>query len=173
MLGPLETWRGGVRVGMGPLRQRALLGLLAVNAGELVRRESIIDALRGDDPPATAVNLVQAHVSRLRKILILAGHREAVTRCLAFVGAKPAAFGPPPASYVAAFRQMTGRARAVRSAGDAAAACELYEDALGLWRGEPLADLDLLRGHLAGTPCRAACGRRDGVRRDGIRRRLP
>jgi hypothetical protein len=25
----------------------------------------------------------------------------------------------------------------------------LFEDALGLWRGEPLADVDLLRGHLA------------------------
>jgi tetratricopeptide (TPR) repeat protein len=37
----------------------------------------------------------------------------------------------------------------VRSAGDATAACGLYESALKLWHGEPLADVDLLRGHLA------------------------
>ena len=48
-----------------------------------------------------------------------------------------------------AFGQMVSRARAARAAGDPAAACGLYEDALGLWRGDPLADLDLLRGHLA------------------------
>ncbi len=33
--------------------------------------------------------------------------------------------------------------------GDAAGACELYERALGLWRGQPLEDIGALRGHPA------------------------
>ena len=151
VLGPLEAWRGGVRLGLGPLRQRALLGLLAVNAGELVRRESVIDALWGDDPPVTAVNLVQAHVSRLRKVLDPGRSPRGGGELLASVGASYRLQATAGALDLLAFRQMTGRARAVRAAGDAAAAYGLYENALGLWRGEPLADLDVLRGHLAVT----------------------
>lgn len=151
VLGPLEAWRGGVRLGLGPLRQRALLGLLAVNAGELVRRESVIDTLWGDDPPVTAVNLVQAHVSRLRKVLDPGRSPRGSGELLASVGASYRLQAADGGLDLLAFRQMTGRARAVSSAGDAAAACELYENALGLWRGEPLADIDLLRSHLAVT----------------------
>jgi DNA-binding SARP family transcriptional activator len=151
VLGPLEAWRGGVQVGLGPLRQRALLGLLAINASELVRRESVIDALWGDDPPATAKNLVQAHVSRLRKILDpgwSSRNGDGLLRC---VGASYKLRTTSGELDLLAFGQITGRARAMRSAGDVAAACELYENALCLWRGEPLADLDLLQGHLAVT----------------------
>ena len=35
------------------------------------------------------------------------------------------------------------------SAGEPGAACEAYELALGLWRGEPVADVDALRRHPA------------------------
>jgi tetratricopeptide (TPR) repeat protein len=149
VLGPLEALRGGLRVGLGPLRQRALLGLLAVNAGEIVRRESVIDALWGDDPPATAVNLVQAYVSRLRKVLDPGRSPRGRDGLLVSVGASYRLRATAGELDLLAFRQMTDRARAVRSAGDATAACELYENALDLWRGEPLADLGLLRGHLA------------------------
>jgi DNA-binding SARP family transcriptional activator/DNA-binding XRE family transcriptional regulator len=150
VLGPLEVWRGGTRVRIGPLRQRALLGLLAVSADELVRRESLIDALWGENPPATAVNLVQAHVSRLRRVLdpcrLLQGGGDGL---LVSVGTSYRLQVTAEELDLLAFGQIVGRARAVCSAGDAAAACRLYEEALALWRGSPLADLDLLRGHLA------------------------
>jgi DNA-binding SARP family transcriptional activator/DNA-binding XRE family transcriptional regulator len=50
------------------------------------------------------------------------------------------------------FGRLAEDARAARQAGDAAGACGLYERALGLWRGEPLAGVDLLAAH----PGRAA-----------------
>ncbi len=40
-----------------------------MDPGVLVRRDTIIDVLWGETPPRTAVGLVQAHVSRLRKAL--------------------------------------------------------------------------------------------------------
>jgi hypothetical protein len=46
-------------------------------------------------------------------------------------------------------RRLAERARQARAAGDAQQACQCYERALGLWRGEPLADIDVLRRHPA------------------------
>jgi len=48
-----------------------------------------------------------------------------------------------------AFGQLAEDARAARRAGDVPGACELYERALELWRGAPLAGVDLLAGHPA------------------------
>jgi transcriptional regulator with XRE-family HTH domain len=69
VLGPLATWRSGQVVELGVPKQRAILGLLALRANRLVHREAVIDAVWGQDPPATAVNLVQSYASRLRRAL--------------------------------------------------------------------------------------------------------
>ena len=52
---------------------------------------------------------------------------------------------------LAEFGELTGQARRAAGTGEAAAACQLYERALGLWRGQPLEDIDALRGHPAVT----------------------
>jgi hypothetical protein len=59
-----------------------------------------------------------------------------------------------------AFGQLTAWARAARSSDDLDRACEWYEQALGLWRGDPLADVDLLRGHAVAM---SLCGTRAAV----------
>jgi transcriptional regulator with XRE-family HTH domain len=50
VLGPLAAWRGGAAVELGPASQRAVLGLLALSPGELVRRDTLI--ARGADDRA-------------------------------------------------------------------------------------------------------------------------
>ena len=45
------------------------------------------------------------------------------------------------------FRDLAARAAAARADGDDVTAVECYEHAVGLWRGEPLADVDVLCGH--------------------------
>jgi DNA-binding SARP family transcriptional activator len=149
VLGPLEAWHGGTRAELGPVRQQAVLGLLAINSDELVSRESVIDALWGDDPPATAVNLVQAYVSRLRRVLDPGRPPRGSDGLLDRVGTSYRLRVTADQLDLLAFEQITGRARAVRTSGNAAMACGLYEKALTLWRGTPLAGLDLLSGHLA------------------------
>src|SRR5258708_4100600 len=69
VLGRLAGWRNGAAVDLGPASQRVVLGLLALSPGEVVGRESLIEACWGEDPPASAVSLVQARVSRPRRIL--------------------------------------------------------------------------------------------------------
>ena len=122
-----------------------MAGLLAVQPGELVRRETVIDVLWGQRPPATAAELVQAHVSRLRRILDPGGRGGLLEQGPAGYRLRAGA-GELDA---VAFAELAGRAGA--AAGDAAAACGLYVQALGLWRGEPAADVPVLRGHPAVT----------------------
>jgi DNA-binding SARP family transcriptional activator len=147
VLGPLEAWRDGMPLSLGTEARRAVLGLLVMDPGVPVRREAIIDALWGDAPPPTAVGLVQAHVSRLRRVM------EPQSRPPGGHGGIESARG----AYrlllssqeldLLAFRELAARAARARAEGDDAAACELYERAICLWRGDPLADVDLLSGH--------------------------
>ena len=78
-LGPTRPWtRGGQRrwaaVAVGAGKPRALLAMLALNAGSTVSSDRLIDGLWGDPPPATAEKLVQLYVSQLRKALAAAGN---------------------------------------------------------------------------------------------------
>jgi DNA-binding SARP family transcriptional activator len=45
------------------------------------------------------------------------------------------------------FKDLAACAAAAWADGDHVTACELYERAVGLWRGDPLADVDLLHDH--------------------------
>jgi len=67
VLGPLRVWRGESVVDLGPVQQRVVLAVLALQAGRSVGRQQMINAVWGDAPPRNAVNLVQRHVSGLRR----------------------------------------------------------------------------------------------------------
>ncbi|HEY7360912.1 MAG TPA: helix-turn-helix domain-containing protein, partial [Streptosporangiaceae bacterium] len=69
VLGPVEAWRDGAPAGLSEPRQRAVLGLLALNPDVPVHRETLIDTLWPGDPPATAAHLLQTYVSRVRRVL--------------------------------------------------------------------------------------------------------
>jgi DNA-binding SARP family transcriptional activator len=144
VLGPLAAWRDGLPVGLGAPGQAAVRGLLALQPGELVRREAVIEALWGQQPPATAAELVQAHVSRLRRVLDPGGRVGLLEQGAAGYRLRAGA-GELDA---AAFTELAERA-GTAAAGDAAAACRLYAQSLELWRGEPAADAEALRGHPA------------------------
>jgi DNA-binding SARP family transcriptional activator/DNA-binding XRE family transcriptional regulator len=150
VLGPLAAWRDGQRLGLGSARQRAVLGLLAVHSEAGVHRDAIIDLLWDERPPASAVAKVQSYLSRLRKMLgdgaARAGSAELVTsaggRCYRLnAGADHL--------DLAAFSELTRQAREAAGRLDRRRACDRYEHALGLWRGDILVDVDLLRGHPA------------------------
>ncbi|CAM4042138.1 winged helix-turn-helix domain-containing protein [Kibdelosporangium persicum] len=70
ILGSLEVWADdGAPITVGGPRPRALLVLLAYNANRVVTVDGIISAQYGEVPPADAAGAVQAHVSRLRKVV--------------------------------------------------------------------------------------------------------
>jgi DNA-binding SARP family transcriptional activator/transcriptional regulator with XRE-family HTH domain len=154
VLGPVTAWRDGSFVPLGPPEQRAVLGLLALNTNTALHREALIDALWPERPPATAIAKIQSYVSRLRRLLGPARSpqsRGTQSRAQALI--------TPGTSYrlcvaageldVTEFGQLITRAQDVHAAGELAAACQLYAQALALWHGEPLAGLPAISAHPA------------------------
>ncbi|WP_253755415.1 BTAD domain-containing putative transcriptional regulator [Hamadaea flava] len=138
VLGPLIIRIGGSPVPPGPPFQQTLLGLLAVQAGEVVGRDEIVDVLWGANPPRSAVGQVQSAVSRLRRIL------DAPEK---------------PRLYKARHGYQLRLEAGEVDAGEFAALLEAgrLEEALKCWRGPVLADApDRLRTH----PAALALGRR-------------
>ncbi|HEY7143553.1 MAG TPA: BTAD domain-containing putative transcriptional regulator [Streptosporangiaceae bacterium] len=140
VLGPVTAWRGGEQISLGPARQRAVLGLLALTPNVPVHRKTIIDALWGDDVPATAVHLVQVYVARLRRLL-----DPGWLSTSAGTGYELAAAGGQLDLMV--FEAHANRATRAHAAGELGLACEAYARALDTWRAEPLADLEILQAH--------------------------
>ena len=142
-LGPLEAWADGEQLSLGPPARRAVLALLLMESGVMVRRDTIIDVLWGDSPPSTAVGLLQAHVSRIRRLLIAHSGEGGIESVR---GAYRLSL-PGDQVDLLTFRDFAAQAAAARAAGDDMTAVECYKHAMDLWRGEPLADVDVLSGH--------------------------
>jgi DNA-binding SARP family transcriptional activator len=128
ILGPLEAREDGEPIPLGGPKQRALLAMLLLEAGRVVSQDRLVDALWSGEPPTTAVASLQNFVAQLRKVL---GADAIETR--------------PPGYLVRLGSEQLDVAR-VRSLVDAARASEpvrraaLLDEALELWRGEPLGD---------------------------------
>ncbi|MEU1727763.1 BTAD domain-containing putative transcriptional regulator [Nonomuraea sp. NPDC005692] len=119
ILGPLEVEDDGGPVVVGGLRLRALLAVLALEAGRTVTAERLIDVLWPHEPPANAANALQTLVRRLRAAL----------RPDEVIDSRPGGYALAlPAEQVdaLAFRRLAG---------------EDADRALALWRGAALADL--------------------------------
>jgi DNA-binding SARP family transcriptional activator len=69
VLGPLEVVGEEGPLVLGGQKQRALLGLLALNAGRVVATDRLLDELWGEHPPRTAATSLQNMISQLRKTL--------------------------------------------------------------------------------------------------------
>ncbi|HET7647517.1 MAG TPA: BTAD domain-containing putative transcriptional regulator [Gaiellaceae bacterium] len=133
LLGPLEVAAGGATVPLGGPRQRALLALLLIHRNEAVPAERILDALWEREPPRTAAQVVRVYVSHLRKLV--------GPEALATVGNGYVLRVADEELDSACFEAMTARARALLEAGDAAAAVAAFDEALALWRGDPLPEV--------------------------------
>jgi DNA-binding SARP family transcriptional activator len=129
VLGPLRVEVDGAEVTVSAARERALLARLAIDAGRTVSDAQLIDAVWGDDPPATARPTLQTYVSHLRRVLgpqVIA--REGTGYRLDGVELDTDAF--------------TDEVSAGRAASDTTVRLATFRRALGLWRGGALADLN-------------------------------
>src|SRR3954452_10629284 len=73
VLGPLEASAGGRPLSLGGGKPRALLTMLALQAGSPASTDHLIAGLWGGPPPATANKMIQIFVSQLRKALEAGG----------------------------------------------------------------------------------------------------
>ena len=128
ILGPFEAARNGLLVELPAGKPRALLALLLLRRGEVVSMDTLVDELWGESPPQTAAKNVQGYVARLRRTL---GDGVLVTRAPGY-----ALQLDGDAVDAARFQALIEQARH----DEPAVASDRLRGALGLWRGQPLAD---------------------------------
>ncbi len=132
ILGPVEVWHDGTHIPITAPMQRAVLTTLLVRPSEVVSVDSIIDQLWGPEPPHTAQVTIRNYVQRLRRALpepvldtVQPGYRLTIQ---------------PQDVDANRFASLVERARESASPNPVQAA-QLFDEALHLWRGTPLADL--------------------------------
>ncbi len=138
VLGPLEVEEDGHALPLGGAKQRALLATLLVRANRVVSVDALLDELWGEQPPDSAANMIQGYVSRLRKVF-------------ASDGGDVIVHSPP--GYVLRveperidshrFEHLLRESTEARSDGDLEAAAARLREALALWRGAALSDVEV------------------------------
>jgi predicted ATPase/DNA-binding SARP family transcriptional activator/tetratricopeptide (TPR) repeat protein len=132
VLGPFEVaGDDGEVIDVGGPRPRALLAALALAGGRLVPADQLLDEVwHGEELDGR--NRLQVHISRLRRVL---GGDRILTKSGGYALQIPAG-----ALDADRFDAMAARGRAALHREDAAEAARQLGEALGLWRGEPLAE---------------------------------
>jgi LuxR family maltose regulon positive regulatory protein len=144
LFGELTALDGGVPVPVRGAKQRALLALLALQRGQPVSADRLIDLLWGDRQAANPANALQTQIGQLRRTL------------------GPAAILTSEAGYaltahevdVVRFERLVAKGRRLAADGELAPASAALGEALRLRRGEPLAEFtyasffDAERAHL-------------------------
>jgi predicted ATPase/DNA-binding SARP family transcriptional activator len=133
ILGPLQVEDRGRALEIDSPKERALLEVLSLHSPEVVSVDSLVLALWGEDPPATARKSLQSHVSRLRAALPegvittdATGYRLELPRGQADVHR---------------FEDLVRAGQQALEGGEHRWAIELFDEALAEWRGTPLADV--------------------------------
>jgi DNA-binding SARP family transcriptional activator/tetratricopeptide (TPR) repeat protein len=148
VLGPVAVVSGGSVVAVGAPAQCAVLAALAVDAGRLVPVEVLVDRVWGSAPPPRARRTLHTYLTRVRRLLEPGGE---VARLVHRSGGYVLEVDADRVD-VHRFRRLFDQAR--DSDGDAQRRVALLSEALGLWRGEPL----------AGVPGSWAARLREGLR---------
>ncbi|MPZ80021.1 MAG: tetratricopeptide repeat protein [Actinophytocola sp.] len=136
MFGPFEVWHEGVQIEPGDLQQRYVLVILLLNANRAVSREYLQEYVwRGQRPKS---DLITSYIARLRKVFKDAGVDDVV-------------IDKSPTGYVlrvdegsidtVRFGRLHERSRHAKPTD----AVPLLHEALDLWRGPFLSDLDIDR----------------------------
>jgi DNA-binding SARP family transcriptional activator/tetratricopeptide (TPR) repeat protein len=112
-----------------------VLGILAMRANRVISRGELVDAVWGQDPPASAEGGIYTYVAGLRRIIEPNRSPRGPGRVLVSSGAGYVLHLVPGQPDAVAFEQDLGRARQLRKAGDPAGAVAALNSALSLWRG--------------------------------------
>jgi DNA-binding SARP family transcriptional activator len=161
LLGSIEVHRYDEQVVLASAKQQALLAALLLDANRVLPVSRLVDAVWGEDPPASASGLVQTYVWALRRALHRSGEPEIiVTQPPGYL-----AHVDPGRLDLSRFEELvTGGRRAVAENRDVEAAGKL-RTALALWRGPALVEFE--------TPVlRAAAVRLEEMRLSALEERI-
>jgi DNA-binding SARP family transcriptional activator/energy-coupling factor transporter ATP-binding protein EcfA2 len=144
VLGPLEVAVAGRPVALPAAKHRTLLAALLVHANQVVSADRLIDALWGEQPPATAAKTLQTYVSQLRRELEPQA-RPGAWRALQTVDGGYRLQVDRDGLDADRFARLVDTGRQALGRGEPAAAAAWLREGLALWRGPAY-------GELAGAP---------------------
>lgn len=135
LLGPLRGWAGERGIELGPLRQQALLAVLALRTNQVLSADELVELVWNDAPPGSGSRIVAPYVYRLRQLLpkdVLVSSREGYRLRLSSLD-------------LSRFEELVSAAHA---ADDLDVRAARLAEALALFKGEPLSGLP---GHYLGV----------------------
>ncbi|MGI5175643.1 AfsR/SARP family transcriptional regulator [Dactylosporangium sp. CA-152071] len=142
VLGPLLLCAdGAIQVPTAP-KQRQLLALLLLNANQVVPVSQCIEELWEYNPPASAVSTLHTYIMQLRRILRLGNERDATCAGRLVTRDRGYLFVSRQGELdVDAFEDRLRDSRQALGDGDDPAAAAALRDALAVWRGPALVDV--------------------------------
>jgi predicted ATPase/DNA-binding SARP family transcriptional activator len=142
LLGPMEVCVAGAPVKLPGTAERALLAQLLLSPGRTIPATMLVDRLWSESMlPVDPMNALQIRVSKLRRALRALGVDDVVTR--ESVGYRATIERSTVDALEFADRIRAARAAAAEAADNGGvhlAHLQAYDDALALWRGDPLSD---------------------------------
>jgi DNA-binding SARP family transcriptional activator/tetratricopeptide (TPR) repeat protein len=138
VLGPLEVAAGTERLKLQGSRQQIVVATLLLNANEVVPVYRLLEAIYGEDLPSTARSQAQISISSLRRLFASHGRDTVITT---HAHGYAIAVGDGQLDY-RRFEGLVTAARAAHESGRPDLAVARYRDALRLWRGPALDDID-------------------------------
>jgi DNA-binding SARP family transcriptional activator/tetratricopeptide (TPR) repeat protein len=136
VLGPLLVRDGESAIPVSAARHRMLLAALLLHAGTIVNADTLAEMVWDGALPAGAGVTLRSHVSRLRQVLGPDAGARVVTRYPGYL----IEVGEHEVDLLR-FRSLYREAGASVRARQWARVAETLGEALGVWRGEPLADV--------------------------------
>ncbi|QXE34557.1 tetratricopeptide repeat protein [Streptomyces sp. GMY02] len=141
ILGPVRAWRREEEVTLGPPQQRVLLAVLLAHAGRPVSMDTMVDALWGEEPPASAANAVYRQMGELRRRLEPGLPPRATGRWLVRESGGYRLNADVDTLDLLSFRDLIGRARAANRSGDLDKSVALFLEAVDLRQGPTAAGI--------------------------------
>lgn len=139
ILGPFEVKVEGRLVSVGGPRVQAVLAALVMQEGLETSAEYIIDVVWGEHAPPTVRTSLQVHISKIRAALAEVGVRNVLTTH----GSSYVLALRPGQLDATEFRRLVAEGREFLGQDEPGDALGALGAALALWRGVPLAGLDL------------------------------
>lgn len=141
VLGRLQVWRNGSELDPGGPKQRSVLTMLVINANKPLSVDRIVEELWLENPPPSAVATLQAYVSTLRRILEPDRPARSPSSILLHCSGSYELRVATDQVDALRFERLAEEGASLLGSDPVAARLRLIE-ALSLWRGEALADLN-------------------------------
>lgn len=149
LLGPVQGWRNGVRVDLGPRQQRFVLAILALEANKVVTVDHLVDLVWYGSPSRTAWQAVRVYVCRLRHTLDTRTTDSRTTDRGARLITEGHGYVLRTDPLQVDAHRVRALVRQARASTDDIEKAGLYRRALALWRGPALADVVCAEAQLA------------------------